>query len=195
MKTIGVLTSGGDAPGMNAAVRAVVRAGCENGFRVMGIRRGYNGLMQGDMFIIPPKATHYISPNADAVFYSFSFMPDFIGDAENKLAANFLRSLQSDIRPKISISNKEFLYAESIMEHMLKEFTEKPLGYIDTIHSCAVILITILARNYFESDKAAIKPLFENNRQFVLHCINYIENNFSDRISLEEIAKQSAMSK
>jgi len=64
-------------------------------------------LMQGDMLIIPPKATHYISPNADAVFYSFSFMPDFIGDAENKLAANFLRSLQSDIRPKISISNKE----------------------------------------------------------------------------------------
>ena len=50
MKTIGVLTSGGDAPGMNAAVRALVRAGCENGFRVMGIRRGYNGLMQGDMF-------------------------------------------------------------------------------------------------------------------------------------------------
>ena len=49
-KTIGVLTSGGDAPGMNAAIRAVVRAGCENGFRVMGIRRGYNGLMQGDMF-------------------------------------------------------------------------------------------------------------------------------------------------
>lgn len=36
MKTIGVLTSGGDAPGMNAAIRAVVRSGCENGFRVMG---------------------------------------------------------------------------------------------------------------------------------------------------------------
>ena len=50
MKTIGVLTSGGDAPGMNAAIRAVVRSGCENGFRVMGIRRGWNGLMHGDMY-------------------------------------------------------------------------------------------------------------------------------------------------
>ena len=49
MKTIGVLTSGGDAPGMNAAIRSVVRTACENGMRVMGIRRGYNGLMQGDM--------------------------------------------------------------------------------------------------------------------------------------------------
>ena len=50
MKTIGVLTSGGDAPGMNAAIRAVVRTGCENGMRVMGIRRGYNGLIRGDMY-------------------------------------------------------------------------------------------------------------------------------------------------
>ena len=49
IKTIGVLTSGGDAPGMNAAMRAVVRAGTYHNLRVMGIKRGYNGLMNGDM--------------------------------------------------------------------------------------------------------------------------------------------------
>lgn len=49
IKTIGVLTSGGDAPGMNAAMRAVVRAGTFHNLRVMGIKRGYNGLMNGDM--------------------------------------------------------------------------------------------------------------------------------------------------
>lgn len=48
MKTIAVLTSGGDAPGMNAAVRAVVRTACENGIRVLGVVRGYNGLINGD---------------------------------------------------------------------------------------------------------------------------------------------------
>ena len=42
IKTIGVLTSGGDAPGMNAAVRAVVRTGLHKGFRMIGIQRGYN---------------------------------------------------------------------------------------------------------------------------------------------------------
>ena len=47
---IGVLTSGGDAPGMNAAVRAVVRTGCENKAEVFGIRRGYAGLMEGDLY-------------------------------------------------------------------------------------------------------------------------------------------------
>lgn len=50
VSTIGILTSGGDAPGMNAAIRAVVRAALSRGIRVMGVRRGYNGLINGDMF-------------------------------------------------------------------------------------------------------------------------------------------------
>ena len=49
MKTIGVLTSGGDAPGMNAAVRAVVRSAISMGISVKGIYRGYNGLINGDI--------------------------------------------------------------------------------------------------------------------------------------------------
>ncbi len=49
MKKIGVLTSGGDAPGMNAAIRAVVRCGIERGMTVYGIRRGYEGLMDNDI--------------------------------------------------------------------------------------------------------------------------------------------------
>ena len=50
IKTIGVLTSGGDAPGMNAAVRAVVRTGLHKGYRMIGIQRGYNGLLNGECF-------------------------------------------------------------------------------------------------------------------------------------------------
>ena len=50
MKTIAVLTSGGDAPGMNAAIRAVVRAGLDRGLRVMGVQRGYSGLINGEIF-------------------------------------------------------------------------------------------------------------------------------------------------
>lgn len=48
-KNIAVLTSGGDAPGMNAAVRAVVRAGVYFGMKVFGVNRGYNGLLNGDV--------------------------------------------------------------------------------------------------------------------------------------------------
>lgn len=49
MKRIGVLTSGGDAPGMNAAIRAVVRTGIDKGWEVFGIRRGYAGLISGHL--------------------------------------------------------------------------------------------------------------------------------------------------
>jgi len=49
MKTIGVLTSGGDAPGMNAAIRAVVRYGIYNDINVLGINKGYRGLIENDI--------------------------------------------------------------------------------------------------------------------------------------------------
>ena len=48
MKNIGVLTSGGDAPGMNAAIRAVVRYGIFNNFNIIGIKNGYKGLIESD---------------------------------------------------------------------------------------------------------------------------------------------------
>ena len=48
-KSLAVLTSGGDAPGMNAAVRAVVRAGIYSGFQVYGVYKGYNGLLNHDI--------------------------------------------------------------------------------------------------------------------------------------------------
>ena len=70
MKTIGVLTSGGDAPGMNAAIRAVVRAGCESGMRVMGIRRGYKGLIEGDMYEMNLRSVSDIIHRGGTMLYS-----------------------------------------------------------------------------------------------------------------------------
>ena len=49
VKCIGILTSGGDAPGMNAAIRAVTRAAIYNGLQVKGIYRGYKGLVTGEI--------------------------------------------------------------------------------------------------------------------------------------------------
>ncbi|HEY51425.1 MAG TPA: 6-phosphofructokinase [Dehalococcoidia bacterium] len=52
MKRIGVLTSGGDAPGMNAAIRAVVRTGINKGWEVIGIQHGYSGLVNNDVTLM-----------------------------------------------------------------------------------------------------------------------------------------------
>ena len=58
IKTIGILTSGGDAPGMNAAIRAVTRAGISNGFKIKAIYRGYDGLINGE---VKPFTTENVS--------------------------------------------------------------------------------------------------------------------------------------
>lgn len=70
IKTIGVLTSGGDAPGMNAAVRAVVRTGISKGFKMMGIRHGYNGLINGDIFEMNLRSVSEIIHRGGTVLYT-----------------------------------------------------------------------------------------------------------------------------
>ena len=70
MKTIGVLTSGGDAPGMNAAVRAVVRTAIANGMTVKGIRRGYNGLMEDDVIDLGARDVSDIIQLGGTMLYS-----------------------------------------------------------------------------------------------------------------------------
>lgn len=70
MKTIAVLTSGGDAPGMNAAVRAVVRTACENGIKVYGVLRGYNGLIHGEMIEMNLRSVSDIINRGGTMLYS-----------------------------------------------------------------------------------------------------------------------------
>lgn len=70
MKKIGVLTSGGDAPGMNAAIRAVVRSGCEKGLEVYGIERGYEGLMNDKMRIMDIRSVSDVINRGGTFLYS-----------------------------------------------------------------------------------------------------------------------------
>ena len=70
MKTIGVLTSGGDAPGMNAAVRAVVRTAIANGMTVKGIMRGYNGLIEGDIVDLDARSVSDIINRGGTMLYT-----------------------------------------------------------------------------------------------------------------------------
>ena len=70
MKTIAVLTSGGDAPGMNAAIRAVVRTACENGIKVYGVVRGYNGLINGDFIEMDLRSVSDIINRGGTILYS-----------------------------------------------------------------------------------------------------------------------------
>jgi len=70
IKTIGVLTSGGDAPGMNAVTRAVVRTALAKGMKVMGIRKGYNGLINGDIFEMDSRSVSDTIQRGGTILYT-----------------------------------------------------------------------------------------------------------------------------
>jgi len=70
IKRIGVLTSGGDAPGMNAAVRAVVRTAMYHGIDCFGIRRGYNGLISGDVIPLSEKNVSHTINRGGTILYT-----------------------------------------------------------------------------------------------------------------------------
>ena len=92
MNSIAVLTSGGDAPGMNAAVRAVARTAIANGIRVIGVRRGYNGLISGDVFEMNLRSVSDIIHRGGTTLFT-ARSPEFNTPAGVQKAADTCRDL------------------------------------------------------------------------------------------------------
>ena len=90
-KAIAVLTSGGDAPGMNAAVRAVVRSGINRGMKVYGVHRGYNGLLNGDLEEMNLRSVSDIIGNGGTMLYT-ARSEEFKKPEAQQRAAEFCRS-------------------------------------------------------------------------------------------------------
>lgn len=95
MRTIGVLTSGGDAPGMNAAIRAVVRAGLAKGFNVMGVRRGYSGLISGEIIPLDRHSVADIIQRGGTILRT-ARCEEFKTEEGRKRGANILRTFGID---------------------------------------------------------------------------------------------------
>ncbi len=90
VKTIGVLTSGGDAPGMNAAIRAVVRTAVAKGIRVMGIRRGYAGLLNEEIEEMTSRSVSEIIQKGGTILYT-ARCEEFRTEEGQKLGAEICR--------------------------------------------------------------------------------------------------------
>ena len=95
VKTIGVLTSGGDAPGMNAAIRAAVRTALLAGVKVKGIRRGYMGLLEEDIFDMKSKSVSDIIQRGGTILYT-ARCPEFVLPEYQDKAAEICRKHEID---------------------------------------------------------------------------------------------------
>lgn len=92
---IGVLTSGGDAPGMNAALRAVIRTAHRKGIEVVGILNGYSGLLEGDIRLLSKKDGSYIINRGGTILYT-ARCEKFRTEEGVKQGAEMCRSLGLD---------------------------------------------------------------------------------------------------
>lgn len=95
IKRIGVLTSGGDAPGMNPCVRSVVRTALFHGIECYGIRRGYNGLINGDVIKMDEKNVSHIINRGGTVLYT-ARSKEFMTEEGQKKAASTCKFLGLD---------------------------------------------------------------------------------------------------
>ncbi len=115
IKTIGVLTSGGDAPGMNAAIRAVVRCSVYYDRKVIGIRRGYEGLIEGDFEELDSRSVKHILSQGGTFLKSARSL-DFIQAEGRAKAAKHLREAGIDALVVIggngSFTGAHLLYEE-----------------------------------------------------------------------------------
>lgn len=95
IKRIGVLTSGGDAPGMNAAVRSVVRTAMFHGIECYGIRRGYNGLINGDLIRLDEKNISHTINRGGTILYT-ARSKEFMTEEGQKKAVSTCKFLGLD---------------------------------------------------------------------------------------------------
>ena len=95
VKRIGVLTSGGDAPGMNAAVRSVVRTAMFHGIECYGIRRGYNGLISGDLTRLDEKSISHTIDRGGTILYT-ARSKEFLTEDGQKKAVSTCKFLGLD---------------------------------------------------------------------------------------------------
>ncbi len=95
MKRIGILTSGGDAPGMNAAVRAVTKTAIHNGLGVVGIRYGFAGLVAGDFVTLTAEKVDHMISLGGTFLYSARF-PEFAQEEVQKKGVEQLKKHDID---------------------------------------------------------------------------------------------------
>ena len=95
MKRIGVLTGGGDAAGMNTAVRAVVRTAWQKGAEVVGIQRGWRGLAEGDFAVMQPRSVSGILHLGGTILRTFRY-PEFATEEGTKPVADAIGKMKLD---------------------------------------------------------------------------------------------------
>ncbi len=155
-------------------------------------------LSVGDMFIIPPGVVHRIREEEGIVFYSLSFMPKVIEQLSRSagFAADFLEQIKAEpTRPRVALPAEEMLRVEGIIKQIFLEFEGKSIASDEVVKLYIGILLTLFARNYYRISDALPIPRYGDRRQFIRHCVDYVEQHYFRPLTLESIVREAAISK
>ena len=152
--TIGVLTSGGDAPGMNAAIRAVVRAGISSGLKVKGIRRGYAGLLEEDIIDMDTMSVTDIVQRGGTILFTSRCKEMMTPEGQQK-AADICRKHGIDgMVTVLSVEHRNFRQME-----LTQLVSREPLTWILPVPNTRLDLILPATRQWKPLIRFVILPL------------------------------------
>ena len=164
IKSIGVLTSGGDAPGMNAAVRAVVRTGIHKGYRMIGIQRGYNGLLNGECYEMNLRSVSNIIQDGGTILYTARCLEFKTKEGQDKGAAK-CRELGIDALVVIG-GDGSYRGARELAHRGIPMITDYTVGY-DTAMNTAMEMIDKLRDTTQSHDRCSVVEVMGRNAGYI----------------------------
>ncbi len=177
MKTIGVVTSGGDAPGMNAAIRAVVRLACSRGFQVIGFERGWEGLIKNKFRKLDPRSVGGIIQSGGTILLT-SRCPEFrtpegLKRAAENLAANRVDGLvviggEGSFRGALELSHETDTFIVGVPATIDNDVygTEETIGF-DTAVNTAVAEIDKIKDTAISHERIFVVEVMGRKRGFL----------------------------
>jgi len=177
LKTIGVVTSGGDAPGMNAAIRAVVRLACSRGFQVIGFERGWEGLIKNKFRKLDPRSVGGIIQSGGTILLT-SRCPEFrtpegLKRAAENLAANRVDGLvviggEGSFRGALELSHETDTFIVGVPATIDNDVygTEETIGF-DTAVNTAVAEIDKIKDTAISHERIFVVEVMGRKRGFL----------------------------
>ena len=177
MKTIGIVTSGGDAPGMNAAIRAVTRIGHSNNLKILGFERGWEGLLTNSFKCLSPRTVGGIIQLGGTILHT-SRCPEFkteegLKKAAETLASNSVEGLvvvggDGSFRGALELSNKTHTLLVGIPATIDNDVfgTDETIGF-DTAVNTAVSEIDKIRDTAISHERIFIVEVMGRKRGFL----------------------------
>jgi len=177
LKTVGVVTSGGDAPGMNAAIRAVVRLACSRGFQVLGFERGWEGLIKNKFRKLDPRSVGGIIQSGGTILLT-SRCPEFrtpegLRRAAENLAANRVDGLvviggDGSFRGALELSRETDTFIVGVPATIDNDVygTEETIGF-DTAVNTAVAEIDKIKDTAISHERIFVVEVMGRKRGFL----------------------------